>query len=271
MTDTVVEGVVVGEDEVALVPYTPAPMNLFGASSPAEVVAQATGYANALADVIRQRKLFTTIQGKEHVNVEGWCLLGSMLGVFPVLESAEPVDFDGVKGWRATVAAQTRDGGLVGRATALCLRSEGRWRNADDYAVLSMAQTRATSKCLRAPLGFIIKLAGFSPTPEAEIPPDGSTQAAAAAAPQPEPPAAERPSDEDLKKTHRALVVKHAAILGDLEKRFPRSEGGTWEQFAKAHILERYGVDSRNKLSIAQMDELIEWTKELMEAEALPF
>jgi hypothetical protein len=40
----------------------------------------------------------------------------------------------------------------------------------DDYALRSMAQTRALSKCLRAPLGFIIQLAGFAATPAEEIP-----------------------------------------------------------------------------------------------------
>jgi hypothetical protein len=33
-----------------------------------------------------------------------------------------------------------------------------------------MAQTRATSKALRVPLGFIVTLAGYEATPEAEIP-----------------------------------------------------------------------------------------------------
>ena len=33
-----------------------------------------------------------------------------------------------------------------------------------------MAQTRATSKALRQPLGFIVQLAGFDPTPAEEMP-----------------------------------------------------------------------------------------------------
>ena len=33
-----------------------------------------------------------------------------------------------------------------------------------------MAQTRATSKALRQPLGFVITLAGFDPTPAEEMP-----------------------------------------------------------------------------------------------------
>ena len=40
----------------------------------------------------------------------------------------------------------------------------------DDYALRSMAQTRATSKALRQPLGFVMSLAGFDPTPAEEMP-----------------------------------------------------------------------------------------------------
>ncbi len=58
---------------------------------------------------------------------------------------------------------------LTGAADAICSRSESKWQKADDYAVLSMAQTRATSKALRLPLGFVMTLAGFDPTPAEEM------------------------------------------------------------------------------------------------------
>jgi hypothetical protein len=51
----------------------------------------------------------------------------------------------------------------------MCTRSEGKWRTAGDYAIRSMAQTRAVSKALRLPLGFIMQLAGYSATPAEEI------------------------------------------------------------------------------------------------------
>lgn len=71
----------------------------------------------------------------------------------------------------ATVEARTADGRVVGRADALCTRSEkrGPWKSADDYARLSMAQTRATAKALKGPLGFVISLAGYQTTPAEEM------------------------------------------------------------------------------------------------------
>lgn len=140
---------------------------LFGTNDPVGVVEAATRVADALASVIRAKGLYSMIQGKAHVRVEGWQLLGSMLGVTAVCTHTEPVD----GGYLATVEARTADGRVVGRADALCTAHErrGPWKTADDYARLSMAQTRATAKALKGPLGFVISLAGYQTTPAEEM------------------------------------------------------------------------------------------------------
>src|SRR5262245_49772738 len=96
---------------------------LFGTDNPKLVVARAVEVADELARVIRAKKLSVRISGKEHVLVEGWTLLGTMLGVFPVLEWSRPLD----DGWEARVEAKTLDGRLVGAAESECLREEPRW------------------------------------------------------------------------------------------------------------------------------------------------
>jgi hypothetical protein len=135
-------------------------------------VAAYTAVADELANIVRVKKLATSISGRDHVRVEGWTLLGSMLGVFPVtVWTREMRDDDGTqRGWEARVEARTRDGSIVGAAEAECMRSEKTWRGREDYALRSMAQTRATSKALRQPLGFVMTLAGFDPTPAEEMP-----------------------------------------------------------------------------------------------------
>jgi hypothetical protein len=145
-----------------------APMTLFGTDDPTAVVDRASAVATALGEVINQRKLFASIGGKKHVQVEGWTLLGSMLGVFAEIEWSRPLD----NGWEARAVARTLAGNVVGAAEAMCTVNEGRWKSADTYAVRSMAQTRAVSKALRMPLGFIMHLAGYSPTPAEEVPED---------------------------------------------------------------------------------------------------
>ena len=70
----------------------PAPITLFGTDNPVEVVNRATTIATALADVIKQRKLYKHIRESDHVFVEGWTLLGSMLGVFAEVEWSRPIE-----------------------------------------------------------------------------------------------------------------------------------------------------------------------------------
>lgn len=141
------------------------PMTLFGTNNPEAVVEQASSVATSLAKVIDERSLTANIAGKKHVQVEGWTLLGSMLGVFAEVEWTRPLE----NGWEARAVARTLNGNVVGAAEAMCTTSEYRWRRADDYAVRSMAQTRAVSKALRMPLGFIMHLAGYSATPAEEL------------------------------------------------------------------------------------------------------
>src|SRR3972149_11347474 len=145
-----------------------APVNLFRTEEPVEIIRRATETATALATVLRAQNLPVTIGNREHVRVEGWTLLGSMLGVFPVCEWTRKLE----DGWEARVEARTLSGAVVGAAEAECLRSEAQWRSREDYALRSMAQTRATSKALRQPLGFVVSLAGFDPTPAEEMPRD---------------------------------------------------------------------------------------------------
>lgn len=142
--------------------------SLFRSDDPAEIVKRATAHANALAGVIDARNLFKIIKGRKHVLVEGWTLLGSMLGVFPVCVWSRKLE----DGWEARVEARTRSGEVVGAAEAQCVRSESTWANRDDFALRSMAQTRATSKALRLPLGFVMILAGYEATPMEEMPGD---------------------------------------------------------------------------------------------------
>jgi hypothetical protein len=156
---------------------------LFGTDNPAEVVQRAAVVATALADLVRKQNLIVRIGQSDHVRVEGWTLLGSMLGVFPVVEWTRPVMVDEQPaGWEARVEARTRAGEIVGAAEAECTRDEALWGweptnkygkripARDDYALRSMAQTRAVSKALRLPLGFVMQLAGFDPTPAEEMP-----------------------------------------------------------------------------------------------------
>ena len=150
-------------------------LTLFGTSDPIAVLGQASRVALALAQVIKKQGLFTVIQKKEYVHVEGWTLLGSMLGVTPQIEWTRKLE----NGWEArAIAVFNQTGKTVGAGEAQCLRSESKWAKADDYAVRGMAQTRAISRALRGPLGFVVVLAGFAATPADEMPTETQEQTA---------------------------------------------------------------------------------------------
>lgn len=153
-------------------PSQQATSTLFRTDDPALVLTRATEIANALKPVLDSQGLTVAIQGRKHVIVEGWQTLGAMLGVTPVCEWTRPIS-EPAKGWEARVVARTLDGRIIGSAEAMCERSESTWKNLDDYALRSMAQTRATSKALASPLRFIVTLAGYSGTPAEEMPANG--------------------------------------------------------------------------------------------------
>lgn len=160
----VVEATVVDEPgtEVAVA----GPSNLFRSEDPAEVLSRAQATADALMPVVREKGLISNIQGREHLRVEAWTSLGAMLGVTPVCVWTRKLE----DGWEARVEARTLDGRVVGAAESECLRAESTWKDRDDFAIRSMAQTRATSKALASVLRFVATLAGVEGTPAEEMP-----------------------------------------------------------------------------------------------------
>jgi hypothetical protein len=96
------------------------------------------------------------------------------------LASETTYDVDGYD-WEGCVAVKTPDGTVVGRAEAMCSRAEESWSRRDDYAVRSMAETRAESRAYRRAIGWIVHMAGYSPTPAEEL---GHTPGAPMAAPE---------------------------------------------------------------------------------------
>ena len=154
------------------------------ATSPNDVVIRATGMAKTLADIITSRRLYTTINGKKYVQVEGWSTLGAMMGVLPrevEVYERENGDFE------ATVELiRTSDCEVVGRASSIVSSDEKLWKGRERYARRSMAVTRATGKAYRLGFSWIMSLAGYEPTPAEEMPVEEVRPVKRTALPQPE-------------------------------------------------------------------------------------
>lgn len=135
---------------------------------PSAMIARTTKVAEILSKVIRDKGLSQSIQGKEYVQVEGWELAGTMLG-FVVREKEIKEQPDGsFEAW--VELYHPASGRVISHASALCGMDEKRWSRADRFARRSMAVTRATGKVYRMNFAWIIKMAGFQPTPEEEMP-----------------------------------------------------------------------------------------------------
>lgn len=135
----------------------------------ASVVAKAVEVANLLAPVLREKGLIANISGKEYVMAEGWTMLAAMMGHSVGTDGTRPVEIDGHAGFITHAKVYDFDGEVVGSADGLCTRGERSWSKRDDFALSGMAQTRAISRALRQRFGFVIRLAGYEPTPAEEM------------------------------------------------------------------------------------------------------
>jgi len=129
-----------------------------------------------LAKFIKENKLYQNIQGKEYVNVEGWQYAGSRLGILPVVEHLINVSTDTELKYQAKVnLLNLRTEQVVGAGFAICSNKEQGKKFYQEFAIASMAQTRAIGKAYRNILAWIIRAAGYEPTPAEEMDYAGNT------------------------------------------------------------------------------------------------
>lgn len=137
-----------------------------------------------LAKFIKENRLFQNIQGKEYVNVEGWQYAGSRLGILPVVEHLVNISTDDEIKYQAKVnLLDLRSQQVVGAGFAICSNKEQGKKYYQEFAIASMAQTRAIGKAYRNILAWIIRAAGYEPTPVEEMDYAGNEPAAKPAVP----------------------------------------------------------------------------------------
>lgn len=103
---------------------------------------------------------------KKHLEYEAWQFIAAMDGTTPSISKVRP----GNGGFIAEAELIDKRGEVIARAEASCMPAdEPNWRNKPEYAIRSMAQTRALSKVCRVKYAWIARLGGYSPTPAEEI------------------------------------------------------------------------------------------------------
>ena len=126
--------------------------------------------SNELSKLIREKGLSSNIQGKQFVNVEGWQFAGASLGLMPIITDTKDLSNETTIKYMAVCEVRNiNTGAVVATGIALCSNAEKTKRYFDEYAILSMAQTRAIGKAYRNLLAWLMKAAGFEATPAEEM------------------------------------------------------------------------------------------------------
>lgn len=154
-------------EKKSLAPVAPAQADIELSVSPQDVLARASEMARALVEVVSKASgLEVTIAGRRYLRVEAWMTVAAFHGATVTVDQVTSMP-DG-KGYVARASVHWRDGRVVS-AESSCSRDEPAWRDRPDYALRSMAQTRAAAKALRIAFAYIPVLAGFAPTPAEEV------------------------------------------------------------------------------------------------------
>jgi hypothetical protein len=113
-------------------------------------------------------QFITEISGRKYPRVEWWTTVGLGLGIFPYLMSNERLDRNDELVYEASVEIRM-NGQALCRGEAICSSREANWGDRDEYAIKSMAATRATGKAFRLGLSGLAVMAGLEATPAEEM------------------------------------------------------------------------------------------------------
>ncbi|NBW16695.1 MAG: hypothetical protein EBR82_52830, partial [Caulobacteraceae bacterium] len=114
----------------------------------------------ALAKAVRDSVEQETIEvcGQRYIKNPGWLIMAGAAGY---VVSGGEVKREG-EGFIAKAYLRRSDNGvIVAEAEGFCSKDEKRWKHADEYAVRSMAQTRAASKVCKMALAACVPLMGI--------------------------------------------------------------------------------------------------------------
>lgn len=242
-------------------------------------IERAKAVANQLDSIIREKGLAVNIQGNEHLRVEAWCACASLCGVSPRTEWTRRVPEEGaIEGYVARVeVVQIATGQVIGAAEAGCFADEEeysrkskewyqRWVKHDkpvQHAILSMAQTRATSKAIGQVLRFIPVLAGYAGTPAEEMPRSGEQDQGMPPQPKaqkPVPDPRRKKATDAQKKMLMAVSYKRAGevmdICVDKDRPLRHQDNDSLSASIRKHAMIAVGVAAIDELKFDEVDPL---------------
>jgi hypothetical protein len=132
--------------------------------------------ADALMKRVEKKPRKIIMGGKQYLEFGDWQTVARFFGATAGTDWSRPVERDGkVIGYEARSVVH-QHGNIISQAEAMCLRTERNWARRDEFAIRSMAQTRASAKALRNAFGWVVELAGYASTPAEEMEDDENGQ-----------------------------------------------------------------------------------------------
>lgn len=142
--------------------------DLYSLAKPSEMVQLAA----ILREHIKKNDLSVVIQGKNYTYVEGWQYAGGLMGLFPKIVSVKKQEGTDIAWVAEAQIINAKNNEVMSTGFAICSKKESKKSSFDEYAILSMAQTRAIGKAYRNLIGWVMKMTGYESTPAEEMKPD---------------------------------------------------------------------------------------------------
>lgn len=224
---------------------------VFGTVEPSGIIQRATDIANKLTPIIDNAKLYREIGGKKHVYAEGWTTMAALLGVFPSTVYARRIEREGEIVYEAKVVLRHLSGYEVGAGEAICSSRERNWSNRDEYAIKSMAQTRAVGKACRLSFSWIMALAGYAAAPAEEMVDAKPSIKPPRTTAQPIETEIEFQGPKEKPKTGKISDKQRALLFARWKK------VGYDEEALKKHLKSKYNVEHSADLHYTQLNEIL--------------
>jgi len=158
------------DERDALELYQPSQTDLVIHRPPAKVLQEAKEAADALIDVVKNKKRPVVFNGEQYLEFEDLQTLARFYDITAKVRHTSFVQYDKVSGFEASAEAiLVATGQVISSADAMCLNDEPNWSKKPMFQLRSMAQTRACAKSLRNVLAWVVVLAGYRPTPAEEM------------------------------------------------------------------------------------------------------
>jgi hypothetical protein len=148
---------------------------------PEDIIAWASRRATELSKVVESKGLFQMFGIKKHLVAEAWETVLALHEVDPLIEWTKPIDINGepltndgrkIAGYKAR-AIIVQNGREIASGEMTCGMDEYPTQSKEGFAkhraAMSAAETWAVAKAARHKFAWVVTLAGYEPTPAAEM------------------------------------------------------------------------------------------------------